>query len=630
MISHSDKIGVVAQQRFIRNFCIIAHVDHGKSTLADRMIESTGTVAERDMVEQHLDTMDLERERGITIKAQAVRLAFPSRDGNVYQLNLIDTPGHVDFSFEVSRSLAACEAAVLLIDASQGIQAQTMANVYLAVENDLVIIPAINKIDMPNAEPERVAAEMVDTFGFSEDEMLWVSGKTGEGVEELLERIVELTPPPEGDLEEPLQAVVFDSKYDSFKGVVTYVRVLDGAIKARDRAKFIGSGAQGEVLEVGYFSPTVMRAPEGLKAGEVGYVATGIKEVSDVMVGDTMTLVKEPALEPRVEYQEQKPMVFTGLYPSDANDFVELRDALGKLRLNDAALAFESESSSALGFGFRCGFLGLLHMEVVQERLEREYEMELITTAPSVEFQVMLNNGDTVYVDNPSKLPEKLDIAEILEPWVDLSIIVPVAYYGNVMELVTNKRGVFKRMEYLQAQAAGTGNGVASMNGSGRNARVMLEYEAPLSAILVDFHDMLKSATQGYASMDYQACGYRAASMVKLDILVNHEEVDALSNIVHSSEAAAMGRKLASKLKELIPRQMFAVPIQASVGGKIVARTNISALRKNVLAKCYGGDVTRKRKLLEQQKRGKKRRAKMVGSVEVPQEAFMAVLQLRN
>ena len=626
----SDKIGRVTEQRFIRNFCIIAHVDHGKSTLADRMIESTGAVSERDMLEQHLDTMDLERERGITIKAQAVRLAFPSRDGNVYQLNLIDTPGHVDFSYEVSRSLAACEAAVLLIDASQGIQAQTMANVYLAVENDLVIIPAINKIDMPNAEPERVAAEMVDTFGFSEDEMLRVSGKTGEGVEELLERIVELTPAPEGDLEEPLQALVFDSKYDSFKGVVTYVRVLDGAIKARDRAKFIGSGAQGEVLEVGYFSPTVMRAPEGLKAGEVGYVATGIKEVDDVMVGDTMTLVKEPAVEARVKYQEQKPMVFTGLYPSDSSDFVELRDALGKLKLNDAALVFEPESSSALGFGFRCGFLGLLHMEVVQERLEREYDMELITTAPSVEFQVMLNNGEIIYVDNPSKLPEKPEIAEILEPWVDLSIIVPVAYYGNVMELVTNKRGVFKRMEYLQSKAAGPGNGVASMNGSGRNARVMLEYEAPLSGILVDFHDMLKSVTQGYASMDYQASGYQSAQMVKLDILVNHEEVDALSSIVHSSEAADTGRKLASKLKELIPRQMFAVPIQASVGSKIVARTNIKALRKNVLAKCYGGDVTRKRKLLEQQKRGKKRRAKMVGSVEVPQEAFMAVLQLRN
>ena len=495
------------------------------------------------------------------------------------------------FSYEVSRSLAACEAAVLLIDASQGIQAQTMANVYLAVENDLVIIPAINKIDMPTADPERVAAEMVDTFGFSEDEMLWVSGKTGEGVEELLERIVELTPPPEGEREEPLQALVFDSKYDSFKGVVAYVRVMDGQIKARDRAKFMDSGAQGEVLEVGYFSPTVMRAPEGLRVGEVGYVATGIKDVGDVMVGDTMTLIKEPATEARVKYEEQKPMVFTGLYPSDANDYGELREALGKLRLNDAALAFEPESSSALGFGFRCGFLGLLHMEVVQERLEREYELELITTAPSVEFQVMLNDGEIIYVDNPSRLPEKQDIAEILEPWVDLSIIVPIAYYGNVMELVTNKRGLFKRMEYLQSHAASSGNGSMSesMNGAGRNARVMLEYEAPLSAILVDFHDMLKSATQGYASMDYQPAGYREAQMVKLDVLVNHEVVDALSSIVHSTEAEATGRKLASKLKELIPRQMFAVPIQAAIGGKVVARTNVKALRKNVLAKCYGG-----------------------------------------
>ncbi len=632
----SDKLEIVTTQHLIRNFCIIAHVDHGKSTLADRMIELTGAVSERELVEQHLDTMDLERERGITIKAQAVRLRFPSKDGNEYQLNLIDTPGHVDFSYEVSRSLAACEAAVLLIDASQGIQAQTMANVYLALENDLVIIPAINKIDMPNAEPERVASEMVDTFGFSEDEMLWVSGKTGEGVEELLERIVELTPPPVGELDQPLQALVFDSKYDSFKGVVAYVRVLDGQIKARDRAKFMDSGANGEVLEVGYFSPTVMRAPEGLRVGEVGYVATGIKDVGDVMVGDTMTLVKEAAVEPRVQYQEQKPMVFTGLYPSDANDYSELREALGKLRLNDAALVFEPESSSALGFGFRCGFLGLLHMEVVQERLEREYELELITTAPSVEFQVMLNDGEIIYVENPSKLPEKKDYAEILEPWVDLSIIVPAAYYGNVMELVTKKRGVFKRMEYLQTQAAGSANGTTSgtmsgsMNGAGRNARVMLEYEAPLSAILVDFHDMLKSATQGYASMDYQTSGYREANMVKLDILVNHEEVDALSSIVHSSEAADTGRKLASKLKDLIPRQMFAVPIQAAIGGKIVARTNVKALRKNVLAKCYGGDVTRKRKLLERQKEGKRRRAKMVGSVEVPQEAFMAVLQLRN
>ena len=619
-------------QRLIRNFCIIAHVDHGKSTLADRMIELTGAVSERELVEQHLDSMDLERERGITIKAQAVRLGFESRDGEVYQLNLIDTPGHVDFSYEVSRSLKACEATVLLVDASQGIQAQTVANVYLAVENDLVIIPAINKIDMPAAEPERVAAEIVDTFGFDEDEIVMVSGKTGEGVEELLERIVELTPPPVGDLEEPLQALVFDSKYDSFKGVVAYVRVLDGQIKARDRAVFMDSGAKGEVLEVGYFSPSVMRAPEGLRVGEVGYVATGIKDVGDVMVGDTVTLMKDPAAEARVQYEAQKPMVFTGLYPSDANDYTELREALGKLRLNDAALEFEPESSSALGFGFRCGFLGLLHMEVVQERLEREYELELITTAPSVEFQVMLNDGEIIYVDNPSKLPDKQDIAEILEPWVDLSIIVPIAYYGNVMELVTNKRGLFKRMEYLQSHAAGSGNGsvIESMNGAGRNARVRLEYEAPLSAILVDFHDMLKSATQGYASMDYQPAGYREAQMVKLDVLVNHEVVDALSSIVHSSEAEATGRKLASKLKELIPRQMFAVPIQAAIGGKVVARTNVKALRKNVLAKCYGGDVTRKRKLLERQKEGKRRRAKMVGAVEVPQEAFMAVLQLRK
>ena len=626
----SDNIGVVAEQRFIRNFCIIAHVDHGKSTLADRMIELTGAVSERDLLEQHLDTMDLERERGITIKAQAVRLQFPSLDGNAYQMNLIDTPGHVDFSYEVSRSLKACEAAVLLIDASQGIQAQTVANVYLAVENDLVIIPAVNKIDMPNADPERVIAELVDTFGFDEDEILQVSGKTGEGVSELLEQIVELTPPPVGDFEQPLQALVFDSKYDSFKGVVAYVRVLDGQIKPRDKAMFMDSGARGEVLEVGYFSPRVIRAPEGLVVGEVGYVATGIKDVGDVMVGDTMTMVQEPAQAARIKYEAQKPMVFTGLYPSDSSDYTELREALGKLRLNDAALVYEPESSSALGFGFRCGFLGLLHMEVVQERLEREYELELITTAPSVEFQVLLNDGETIYVDNPSKLPTKQDVAEILEPWVDLSIIVPSTYYGNVMELVTNKRGVFKRIEYLQSHTAISGNGSVALNGTGHNRRVMLEYEAPLSSILVDFHDMLKSATQGYASMDYQASGYRSASMVKLDILVNHEEVDALSSIVHSSEAASIGRKLASKLKELIPRQMFAVPIQASVGGKIVARTNISALRKNVLAKCYGGDVTRKRKLLERQKAGKKRRAKMVGAVEVPQEAFMAVLQLRN
>lgn len=618
-------------QKLIRNFCIIAHVDHGKSTLADRIIELTGAVSERDLLDQHLDSMDLERERGITIKAQAVRLQHRSRDGHVYQLNLIDTPGHVDFSYEVSRSLAACEAAVLLIDASQGIQAQTVANVYLALEHDLVIIPAINKIDMPNADPDRVSAELSDAFGFSDDEMLRVSGKTGQGAEELLERIVELSPSPVGEREEPLQALVFDCKYDSFKGVVAYVRVLDGVIRPRDRVMFMDTGVTGEILETGYFAPTPIRDQGGLKAGEVGYVATGIKTVGEVKVGDTMTLSSRPAATPKVTYRDQKPMVFTGLYPSDSNDYTNLREALGKLKLNDAALMYEPESSSALGFGFRCGFLGLLHMEVVQERLEREYEMELITTAPSVEFQVVMKDGETVPVDNPSKLPDRHQIEEIREPWVDLSVIAPASHIGSIMDLVTNKRGVFKRMEYLQS--TGASNEVAmrqGANGAQRNLRVMLEYEAPLSAILVDFHDKLKSATQGYASMDYQPAGYRVARLVKLDVLVNHEEVDALSSIVHNSEAESMGRKLTSMLKDLIPRQMFQVPIQAAVGGKIVARTNISALRKNVLAKCYGGDVTRKRKLLERQKSGKRRRAKMVGAVEVPQEAFMAVLQLRQ
>ena len=616
------------QQELIRNFCIIAHVDHGKSTLADRIIELTGAVSERDLVDQHLDTMDLERERGITIKAQAVRLRYAGKDGQTYQLNLIDTPGHVDFSYEVSRSLAACEAAVLLVDASQGIQAQTVANVYLALESDLVIIPAINKIDMTNSDPDRVAAEITESFGFSDDEVLRVSGKTGEGVPELLERIVEFSPPPTGSSEEPLQALVFDCKYDSFKGVVAYVRVLDGSIKDRDRAVFMGSGVDGEVLETGYFAPAPVKARDGLQTGEVGYIATGIKSVGGVRVGDTMTLAKRPALEPRVTYLDQKPMVFTGLYPSESTDYVALREALGKLKLNDASLLYEPESSSALGFGFRCGFLGLLHMEVVQERLEREYEMELITTAPSVEYEVELKSGEILFVDNPSKLPDRQQIEEIREPWVDISVIAPSNHIGSVMELVTSKRGAFKRMEYLQTRRAGS-NGSANGD-SGRELRVLLEFEAPLSTILVDFHDMLKSATQGYASMDYQLSGHRAAKLVKLDVLVNYEEVDALSSIVHNSQAAAMGRKLTSTLKDLIPRQMFQVPIQASVGGKIVARTNISALRKNVLAKCYGGDVTRKRKLLERQKEGKRRRAKMVGSVEVPQEAFMAVLQLRN
>ncbi len=620
-------------QEQIRNFCIIAHVDHGKSTLADRIIELTGTVAERDLLEQHLDTMDLERERGITIKAQTVRLQYCAQGGDRYQLNLIDTPGHVDFSYEVSRSLAACEAAVLLIDASQGIQAQTVANVYLAIEHDLVIIPVINKIDMPNADPERVELEMSEAFGFDAAEMLRVSGKTGEGMPELLERIVELSPPPDGDDQKPLQALVFDSKYDSFKGIVAHVRILDGSVRARDRIIFMDTKAKSEVLEVGYFSPSPRIAENGLYPGEVGYVATGIKSVGEVKVGDTITLMARPAESPKITYRDQKPLVFTGLYPSDSNDYISLREALGKLKLNDAALMYEPESSSALGFGFRCGFLGLLHMEVVQERLEREYELNLITTAPSVEFQVEMKDGTAVWVDNPSRLADRQQILEIREPWVELSIIAPANYIGSVMELMNTKRGVFKRMEYLQSPSrlnSDSSNGASVPAQSKRQLRVMLEYEAPLSAILVDFHDKLKSSTQGYASMDYQPSDYRAAEMVKLDVLVNHEEVDALSCIVHRSEAVTMGKKLTAMLKELIPRQMFKVPIQAAVGGKIVARTNISAVRKNVLAKCYGGDVTRKRKLLEQQKAGKRRRAKMVGAVEVPQEAFMAVLQLRG
>lgn len=614
----------------IRNFCIIAHVDHGKSTLADRIISLTGTVSERDLIDQHLDTMDLERERGITIKAQAVRMPY-TLDGITYQLNLIDTPGHVDFSYEVSRSLAACEAAVLLVDATQGIQAQTMANVYLALEHDLVIIPAVNKVDVGNADPERVATEITDAFGFRDDEILQVSGKTGEGVPELLQRIVMLSQSPEGDLEEPLQALIFDSKYDSYKGVVAYVRVIDGKISPRDRVKFIDSKASGEVLETGYFAPIPVKDANGLHAGEVGYIATGIKSVDDVRVGDTMTHVSRPADMAKVQYRQQKPMVFTGLYPSDSEDYAELRDALAKLKLNDAALEFQPESSSALGFGFRCGFLGLLHMDVVQERLEREYELELITTAPSVEYEVQLNSGDVAYVDNPSQLPQRHELSELREPWVDLSIISPSRYIGGIMEVVNAKRGIFKRMEYLQSSRSNASAPNPQANGApGNDMRVLLEYEAPLAAILVDFHDKLKSSTQGYASMDYQPIGYRNANLVRLDVLVNHEEVDALSSIVHREEADAVGKMLTSALKELIPRQMFPVPIQAAVGGKIVARTNVSALRKNVLAKCYGGDVTRKRKLLERQKEGKRRRAKMVGAVEVPQEAFMAVLQTRK
>ena len=613
-------------QSNVRNFCIIAHIDHGKSTLADRLIEITGAVSARNMTEQHLDTMELEQERGITIKAQAVRLQFTARDGVDYQLNLIDTPGHVDFSYEVSRSLAACEGAVLLVDATQGIQAQTIANVYLALEHDLEIIPVINKLDMPAAQPDRVMTELEQTFGFTESEVLQISAKTGDGVNDLLERVVEKVDPPGGVSDDPLRALIFDSKYDQFKGVVAYVRAMHGSLGSSDRVRLMGTNVETEVLETGFFSP-VLEKTSGLRTGEVGYVATGLKDVKSVRVGDTMTLSSNPATEPLAGYAPQSPMVFTGIFPTEGEDYPELRDALEKLQLNDAALVFEPESSAALGFGYRCGFLGLLHMDIVQERLEREYGLNLIATAPSVSYEVLLKEGEILTVDNPSRLPENNAYDEILEPWVNITIVSPARYIGVIMELVTGKRGEYKKIEYLESVVA---KNSSDDNASSRDGRVMLEYDMPLSEILVDFHDKLKSGTQGYASMDYSKIDNRPADLVKLDVLVNHEPVDALSMITHRNEAASSGRLLASKLKELIPRQMFAVPIQAAIGGKIVARTNVKALRKNVLAKCYGGDVTRKRKLLEQQKKGKKRRMKMVGSIEVPQEAFMAVLSLEQ
>jgi GTP-binding protein LepA len=613
-------------QDHIRNFCIIAHIDHGKSTLADRLIELTETVTARNMTEQHLDTMDLERERGITIKAQAVRLQYPAADGIEYQLNLIDTPGHVDFSYEVSRSLAACEGAVLLVDATQGIQAQTLANVYLALEHDLEIIPVINKLDLPAAQTDRVMTELEQTFGFGEDEVLKISAKTGEGVRDLLEQVVLRVAAPAGDADAPLRALIFDSKYDQYKGVIAYVRAMHGSLSTNQRVLLMGTGVETDVLEAGFFSP-VLEKTGGLETGEVGYVATGLKDVKAVRVGDTMTTSVNPAVEALPGYSPQRPMVFTGIFPTEGEDYPELRDALDKLQLNDAALVFEPESSAALGFGFRCGFLGLLHMDIVQERLEREYGLGLIATAPSVSYDVLLKDGDVITIDNPSKLPDNNQLAEIYEPWVNITIVSPSRYIGPIMELVTTKRGEYRKMEYLESSTV-PGESGENGNASGRDARVMLEYDIPLSEILVEFHDKLKSVTQGYASMDYSMIDSRPADLVKLDVLVNHEPVDALSLITHRSEAAGYGRALTSKLKELIPRQMFAVPIQAAIGGKIVARTNVKALRKNVLAKCYGGDVTRKRKLLEQQKKGKKRRMKMVGSIEVPQEAFMAVLQL--
>jgi GTP-binding protein LepA len=592
----------------IRNFSIIAHIDHGKSTLADRLLERTQTISDRERVDQLLDSMDLEREKGITIKARAVRMAYTARDGQTYELNLIDTPGHVDFSYEVSRSLAACEGALLVVDAAQGIEAQTMANVYLALEQNLAIVAVVNKIDLPSAEPEKVAKEVGQFIGLLDDEIVFASAKTGLGVEEVLEAIVRNVPPPSGNPDAPLRALIFDSHYDPYKGVIAYVKVVDGRVGADDRIRFMANGRESDLLEAGFFGPN-MRPVAPLETGEVGYLATGLKAVQDVQVGDTVTLAANPAREPLPGYRPVKPMVFAGIYPVDGEDYPLLRDALDRLRLNDASLTYEPESSLALGFGFRCGFLGLLHMEIVQERLEREYGLELLATAPSVEYEVVLRGGRIVEVDNPAEMPNPGEIEEIREPWMDISVIVPSRYIGAVMELVTGRRGVYDEMVYLDED------------------RVQLKFDMPLGELIVDFYDQLKSRTQVYASLDYTFAEMRPADLVKLDVLVNGQIVDALSLISHRDDAYYRGRELVEKLRSLIPRQMFDVPVQASIGSRIIARETIRAMRKNVLAKCYGGDVTRKRKLLEKQKEGKAR-MKLVGNVEIPQEAFMAVLSL--
>ncbi|MHB1681842.1 MAG: translation elongation factor 4 [Bacilli bacterium] len=592
----------------VRNFSIIAHIDHGKSTLADRILEYTGALTSREMQEQVLDQMDLERERGITIKLQAVRLTYPADDGEIYTLNLIDTPGHVDFTYEVSRSLAACEGALLVVDAAQGIEAQTLANVYLALENNLEILPVINKIDLPSAEPERVRQEIENVIGLDATDAVLASAKSGIGIREILEQIVHKVPAPGGDPELPLQALVFDSHYDAYKGVIVYVRIVNGIVRPGMRIKMMASGSEHEVVEVGVFRPRMTTVNE-LRAGDVGFIAAAIKTMHDARVGDTVTDSRRQTAEPLPGYRKINPMVFCGLYPVDSSDYPLVRDALERLELNDASLRYEPETSSALGFGFRCGFLGLLHMEIIQERLEREYGLTLITTAPSVVYRVYLTSGTVVEIDNPSLLPESTKVDRIEEPYVKASVIVPKEFVGSVMELCQEKRGVFLDMQYLD------------------ETRVTLVYELPLTEIVYDFFDRLKSGTKGYASFDYEVIGYRPALLVKLDILLNGEIVDALSFIVHRDKAYHRGKILCEKLKELIPRQMFEVPIQAAIGNKVVARESIRAMRKNVLAKCYGGDISRKRKLLEKQKEGKKR-MKQVGNVEVPQEAFMAVLKI--
>lgn len=593
----------------IRNFSIIAHIDHGKSTLADRLLELTGMVAKRDMTEQLLDNMDLERERGITIKAHAVKLDYKANDGQVYELNLIDTPGHVDFNYEVSRSLAACEGAILIVDSTQGIEAQTLANTYLALDHDLEICPVINKIDLPAAHPDEVCKEVEEVIGLDCSEAPRVSAKTGENVEQVLEQIVKIVPPPEGDSSAPLKALVFDSIYDSYKGVIVYVRIVDGTIKAGDTMRFMSTGAEFTVVEVGYMRAQTMEPASCLKAGEVGYITASIKTVSEARVGDTVTLADNPAPEPLPGYRKVNPMVFCGIYPADGADYENLKEALAKLQLNDASLSFEPETSGALGFGFRCGFLGLLHLEIIQERLEREYDLDLVTTIPSVIYKIHLTDGSVVEIDNPSNYPDPATIQFSEEPIVNAHIFSPPDYVGQIMDLCQERRGTFKDMQYITPD------------------RVDIHYELPLNEIIYDFFDVLKSRTRGYASLDYEILGYQQSDLVKLDVLLNGDQIDALSFIIHSEKAYAKARKIAEKLKDNIPRQLFEIPIQMAIGGKVIARETVKAMRKDVLAKCYGGDITRKKKLLEKQKEGKKR-MRQFGTVEVPQEAFMAVLKL--